>query len=32
MTDRVHALGGRLDIDSPPAGGTRVRVELPCAS
>ncbi|MEO7234496.1 MAG: sensor histidine kinase [Lapillicoccus sp.] len=32
MTDRIHALGGRLDIDSPPAGGTRVRVELPCAS
>ncbi len=32
MTDRVHALGGRLGIDSPAAGGTRVRVELPCAS
>jgi signal transduction histidine kinase len=32
MTDRVHALGGRLHIDSPPAGGTRVRAELPCAS
>ena len=32
MTDRVHALGGRLDIDSPVAAGTRVRAELPCAS
>ena len=25
MADRVEALGGRLDVDSPPGGGTRVR-------
>lgn len=31
MADRVQALGGRLDIDSPEAAGTRVRAELPCA-
>ncbi len=28
--DRVAALKGGLTIDSPPDGGTRVRVELPC--
>ena len=28
--DRVAALDGDLTIDSPPGGGTRVRVELPC--
>jgi signal transduction histidine kinase len=27
--DRVTALGGRLDIDSPPGGGTRLSVTLP---
>ena len=32
MADRVQALGGRLDIVSPAAAGTRVRAELPCAS
>ncbi len=32
LTDRVEALGGRLWIDSPPAGGTRVIGEIPCAS
>jgi signal transduction histidine kinase len=32
MTDRVHALGGRLHIDSPLAVGTHVRAELPCAA
>ena len=31
MSDRVEALGGRLTGDSPTAGGTRVRAELPCA-
>ena len=31
MADRVQALGGRLDIDSPETAGTRVRAELPCA-
>ena len=30
MSDRVAALGGRLTVDSPADGGTRVRAELPC--
>ena len=29
LADRVAALGGRLELHSPPGGGTRVRVELP---
>jgi signal transduction histidine kinase len=29
MADRVTALGGRLAIDSPPAGGTRVTATFP---
>jgi signal transduction histidine kinase len=29
LADRVEALGGRLAIDSPPAHGTRIHVELP---
>jgi PAS domain S-box-containing protein len=29
MGDRVTALGGRLDIDSPPGGGTRLAATLP---
>lgn len=32
LADRVEAYGGRLDVASPPGGGTRVRAELPCAS
>ena len=32
MSDRVQALGGTLVIDSPPGAGTRVRVEMACAS
>jgi signal transduction histidine kinase len=28
LADRVEALGGRLSIDSPPGGGTRIRAEL----
>jgi signal transduction histidine kinase len=32
LSDRVEAHGGRLRIDSPPGGGTRVIGELPCAS
>jgi signal transduction histidine kinase len=32
MTDRVEAFGGRLDVDSPPDGGTTVTAELPCES
>lgn len=31
IADRANALGGRLLLDSPPAGGTRLEVELPCA-
>jgi signal transduction histidine kinase len=29
MRDRVDALDGRLEVDSPPGGGTRVTVEVP---
>ena len=29
LRDRVHALGGRLDVTSPPDRGTRLRVVLP---
>jgi signal transduction histidine kinase len=29
MADRVTALGGRLEIDSPPAGGTRIAASFP---
>jgi signal transduction histidine kinase len=29
MSDRVAALGGRLDVDSPPGAGTRVTASLP---
>ena len=32
MLDRVAAQGGTLAIDSPPGAGTRIAVELPCAS
>jgi signal transduction histidine kinase len=32
MTDRAEALGGVLWIESAPGTGTRVHVELPCAS
>ena len=32
MRDRVAAHGGTLAIDSPPGAGTRIAVELPCAS
>ena len=30
LADRVAALDGRLGVESPPAGGTRVWVDLPC--
>jgi signal transduction histidine kinase len=30
LADRVEALGGRLLVDSPPGGGTRVLAEIPC--
>jgi signal transduction histidine kinase len=29
LSDRVAALDGRLELDSPPGGGTRLRVEIP---
>jgi PAS domain S-box-containing protein len=29
LTDRVEALGGKLTLDSPPAAGTTVRIDLP---
>ncbi len=29
LADRVASLSGKLDIDSPPGGGTRVRAEIP---
>ena len=29
MADRVTALGGRLDVESPPAGGTHVTATFP---
>jgi PAS domain S-box-containing protein len=29
LVDRVSALDGRIDVDSPPGGGTRLRAELP---
>ena len=32
LADRVEALGGRLVIDSPAGGGTRIVAEIPCAS
>jgi len=30
LADRVEALGGRLDVDSPPGVGTTLRATLPC--
>jgi signal transduction histidine kinase len=30
LADRVEALGGRLHVDSPPGGGTRLSAEIPC--
>jgi signal transduction histidine kinase len=32
MADRVAAQGGTLEFESPPGAGTRIAVELPCAS
>jgi signal transduction histidine kinase len=29
LADRVEALDGRLTLDSPPDGGTRLRAEIP---
>ena len=30
LTDRLEALDGRLDVDSPAARGTRISAEIPC--
>lgn len=30
LADRIEALGGRLDIDSPRGRGTRLTAEIPC--
>jgi signal transduction histidine kinase len=32
LADRVEALGGRLTLESPTGGGTRLRAEIPHAS
>ena len=32
LADRVEALGGKLRVESPAGGGTRVLGEIPCAS
>jgi signal transduction histidine kinase len=31
LSDRVAALGGRLEVDSPAGAGTVLRAEIPCA-
>jgi signal transduction histidine kinase len=31
LTDRIHALEGRLEIDSAPGRGTHLHAEIPCA-
>jgi signal transduction histidine kinase len=31
LADRVGALGGRLSLESPPGGGTRLRAVIPCS-
>jgi signal transduction histidine kinase len=30
LADRIEALDGRLELDSPPGAGTRIRAEIPC--
>jgi signal transduction histidine kinase len=32
LADRVAALGGSLNVASPPGAGTEVEAALPCAS
>ena len=32
LSDRVAALGGELEVTSPPGGGTRLRAVIPCES
>jgi signal transduction histidine kinase len=31
LRDRVEAIRGRFEVDSPPVGGTRVSASIPCA-
>jgi signal transduction histidine kinase len=31
LSDRIGALDGTLDVRSPPGGGTRLHIELPCS-
>src|SRR5438034_1076164 len=31
LADRVNAMGGELDIVSPPGGGTHLEARIPCA-
>jgi signal transduction histidine kinase len=31
LTDRIEALGGQLEVSSPPGAGTRLRAEIPLA-
>jgi signal transduction histidine kinase len=31
MADRLAALDGRLEVQSPPGGGTVIRANIPCA-
>jgi signal transduction histidine kinase len=30
LADRIEALDGRLEVQSPPGAGTRIRAEIPC--
>ena len=32
LADRLAALDGRLEVHSPPGGGTVVRANIPCTS
>jgi PAS domain S-box-containing protein len=32
LADRLSALDGKLEVESPAGGGTRIRAEIPCAS
>jgi signal transduction histidine kinase len=32
LRDRVEALGGRIRVDSPSGGGTRLHAEIPCGA
>jgi len=32
LADRVHALDGRLALESPPGNGTHLHAEIPCGS